>query len=192
MKSCAVILVILALVVGIGYGGWRLLVLLFDWLMALPSPVAASITISGSALLAGLLLATLMVTRAQSRALVVAQQPLRAKLFGEFISTVAEVLRENRGETMLNEIVLNRLEEYFDEITPQLILLGSPNVIVNIVEYRKECGRQNADALILLDELLQSMRADLGMSNWLLESGELVRLLLNDPKPLDTRPDDDD
>lgn len=51
--------------------------------------------------------------------------------------------------------------------------------------FRRIAQQCDPNVLFLMDDILQTMRKDLGLSNWGLARGDLIKMLLTDPESLD-------
>jgi len=65
------------------------------------------------------------------------------------------------------------------------MLWGSPKVLNAYTAFRKAGQEENPQVIILVDDILRAMRRDLGLSNWGLQRGDLVKMLLTDPEKVD-------
>ena len=63
------------------------------------------------------------------------------------------------------------------------MLWGSPGVLSAYNSFR--AAGEDPKVILLVDDLLQAMRKDLGLSNWGLGRGDLMKMLLTDPEKVD-------
>ncbi|UCG55412.1 MAG: hypothetical protein JSV32_04210, partial [Dehalococcoidia bacterium] len=108
------------------------------------------------------------------------------KLYTEFITQVVGIVREHKAGQTLDAAATKKLEDFFFDFTTRVMLWGSPSVLQHYGAFRKVGEKPDPHILLLLlDDVLQAMRKDLGLSNRALARGDLIKMLLTDPESLD-------
>lgn len=179
------LLLVFAALVCVMYGTWWLLAQLLAWVMAQSSQIAAAIIAFAGSVIAGIGAVVLSQQRAKAREIAESHRPNKTKLYTEFITQVVGIMRKHRGGKTLDVAVSKKLEDFFFDFTTQVMLWGSPGVLQNYGSFRRAGEKEDPKILLLLDDILQAMRKDLGLSNWGLARGDLIKMLLTDPESLD-------
>ncbi|MHC4334516.1 MAG: hypothetical protein ACYSUV_12305 [Planctomycetota bacterium] len=178
-------LLALAVLVGAVYGAWWLLAHLLAWVMVQPSQIAAAIIAFGGTVIAGIGAVVISQQRAKARDIRESHRPQKTKLYTDFITQVVGIMREHRGGKTLDEAATKKLEDFFFDFTTRVMLWGSPRVLQHYGAFRKVGEKPDPNIILLLDDILQAMRRDLGLSNRALARGDLIKMLLTDPESLD-------
>ena len=185
VKNWIPLLLALAVLVGVVYGTWWLLAQLLAWVMVQPSQVAAAIIAFAGTVIAGIGAVVISQQRAKAREITESHRPNKTKLYTEFITRVVGIMREHKGGKTLDAAATKKLEDFFFDFTTRVMLWGSPSVLQHYGAFRRVGEKANPNILLLLDDILQAMRKDLGLSNWGLTRGDLIKMLLTDPESLD-------
>ncbi len=181
------VLAVLAALVSIAYAAWWFFAQLLAWIMAQPSQIAAAIIAFAGSIIAGIGAVVYSQQRAKAREIAESHRPNKAKLYTEFITQVVSFMREHRGDKPLNAATKKKLEDFFIDFTARVMLWGSPGVLQHYAAFRMAGDKPDSNILLLVvDDLLQAMRKDLGLSNWELERGDLIKMLLSNPELLDS------
>jgi predicted nucleic acid-binding protein len=124
---------------------------------------------------------------AKAREITELHRPKKTKLYTEFITEFVGILRNHREGKMQDTGVSKKLEDFFFNFTTGVMLWGSPDVLRHYGAFRRISVNPDPSNLLLVDDILQAMRKDLGLSNWGLARGDLIKMLLTDPESLDKK-----
>ena len=185
VKTWLLLLLALAALVCIVYGAWWLLAQLLAWVMAQSSQIAAAIIAFTGTVIAGIGAVVISQQRAKAREIAESHRPNKTKLYTEFITQVVGIMRKHKGGKTLDAVATEKLEDFFFDFTTRVMLWGSPSVLQHYGAFRRVGEKTDPNILLLLDDILQAMRKDLGLSNWGLARGDLIKMLLTDPESLD-------
>lgn len=126
--------------------------------------------------------------KAKERDISEAHRPQKVELYKQFMNIVVD-LQTRALEGKLDEIQKDEMPKELVEkmigFTCDLIVWGSPDVIKKWDKFRCAAAQASPNMLFVMDEMLQSIRKDLGNSNFLLKKGDLIKLFLRDPSELD-------
>jgi hypothetical protein len=140
-------------------------------------------------------------SRSRARELEEAHRPEKIRVYDHFLSIVG-VLQIRAKEKPTNERkkeIDPRTLQDFREFSRGLIVWGSPAVIKQYMKFsdvvrqlpkdRENSGSpkgkiRSKELLLAMDDVLRAFRVDLGLSCKDLKRGELIALLLSDPKEL--------
>ena len=94
-------------------------------------------------------------------------------------------MRDHKGGRTPDAAAMKKLEDFFFNFTTNVMLWGSPGVLQHYGSFRRTGQQSDPNVVLLMDDILQAMRKDLGLSNWGLARGDLIKMLLTDPETLD-------
>ena len=139
--------------------------------------------------------------KSRSRELEEAHRPEKIKVYDHFLSIVGEL--QIRGSVSADKEKKKKVDpellKHFQDFTRGLIVWGSPAVIKQYMKFREVGNERTKDRessgnpegkirskklLLAMDDVLRAFRVDLGLSCKDLKRGELIALLLSDPKEL--------
>ena len=186
VKTWLPLLLALGVLVGAAYAAWWLFAELLEWVMAQSSQIAAAIITFGGTVIVGIGAVVISQQRAKARQIADSHRPHKTKLYTEFISQVVGMMRQNRAKRTPDAAAMKKLEDFFFDFTTRVMLWGSPGVLQHYGAFRRVGERPDPNILLLVDDILQAMRKDLGLSNWGLARGDLIKMLLTDPESLDS------
>jgi hypothetical protein len=114
-------------------------------------------------------------------------RPQKIEVYNEFFEILARFLKNPGDRDDIEEGELPpEMRDQFWNLNRGLIVWGSPRVIRAWLRFRRLSGEQSGpETLLLMDEVLQAMRADLGNRNFGLARGDAVKVFLSDPQELD-------
>ena len=153
--------------------------------MVQPSQIAASIIAFAGTVVAGIGAVVISQQRAKAREIAETHRPNKTKLYTEFITQVVGIMHDLRGERTMGADATKKMEDFFIDFTTKVMLWGSPDVLQHYGAFRRIGKKSDPNILLLVDDILQAMRKDLGLSNWGLMRGDLIKMLLTDPESLD-------
>ena len=157
--------------------------LTLSWIMGQDSQIAAAAIAFAGTVIAGIGAVVISQQRTKARELAEAHRPIKIELYTDFITQVVGLMRTGVGKSALDRNAQMELEEFFFDFTTKVMLLGSPMVLNAYSAFRGAV--EDPKVILLVDDVLQAMRKDLGLSNWSLERGDLMKMLLSDPEKLD-------
>ena len=185
LRTIPAIVFALAVVLGLGYGLWSAFSVVLSWIMTQQSQIAAaSIAFSGT-LIAGIGAAVVAQQRAKSREIAEAHRPKKIELYNSFITTMIGILRKHKGADPKALEADKEIEDFFYKFTAEVVLWGSPAVLRHYATFRNLGQEKNPNIILIMDDIMQAMRKDLGLSNWGLSRGGLMKMFLTDPESLD-------
>jgi hypothetical protein len=137
-----------------------------------PTLQAGLVTAVATALVATL---TVMLGRYNERRKEV-EVHFREKKTEIYDSFLKEVFKVFHGQTDDNADLVSFLREW----QRQMVLWGGAKSLTSFLRWNAHLkkGRPDAQSLFLMDEFFRAIRADLGLSNWGLEKGAFIRILL--------------
>ncbi|MFP3897406.1 MAG: hypothetical protein ACLFV5_11310 [Anaerolineales bacterium] len=176
----------IALVVAVGYGIFLLLSALLRRTAALDETVVAALVAS----LTGVFGYWYTQRESKSREIAEAHRPKKIELYRTFMDILQRFIQPSLDDedTEIDPENLSKdVQDLFFEFNRGLIVWGSPSMIETWLRFRSEANLPDAEnrALLLMDEVLRSIRKDLGNSNFGLNDGDLVKIFLKDPEELD-------
>lgn len=153
------------------------------WLLAL-DPQFSGPVVAGIIGFASLIYAQ---WHSKSREIQQSHRPQKIEVYNEFFEILARFLKNPKDrENMEGGALPQEMRDQFWNLNRGLIVWGSPRVIRAWLRFRRLCGAgSGAQTLLLMDEVLQAMRADLGNRNFGLDRGDAVKVFLSDPQELD-------
>jgi hypothetical protein len=180
------VLCTLAFSAGAVYGLWWLAMRFVAFLGTFESEVAAALVATSGTVLIGLI--TILLTQRDSklRETREAHRGEKVAIYKRFMeSAVVDVMRRTANNVDLPEAEMVALyQEFFLTFTADMIVWASPSVIQAFRAFRTGSASGNANALLLMDNILREIRKDLGNSNWGIEQGDLISTFLRDPSEL--------
>ncbi len=188
MKRLRIILafvLLLAVVVGAGYGIWCLGAAALSWVMSQESQVAAAVIAFSGTIIAGIGAVVISLQRSKSREIAEAHRPKKIELYNSFITTMIGIIRKHKGSDSKALEGDKEIEEFFFKFTAEVVLWGSPGVLGHYASFRNLGQEENPKIILIMDDIMQAMRKDLGLSNWGLSRGDLMKMFLTDPESLD-------
>jgi len=180
------LLLVLAIValICIAYGVWCAFAWALSWIMAQKSQIAAAIIAFTGTVIAGIGAVIISQQRSKAREIAESHRTKKIELYSTFITKMIEILRKHRGadSAMLEDS--KEIEEFFYNFTAEVVLWGSPGVLRHYATFRHLGQNRNPNVIIIMDDIMQAMRKDLGLSNRGLSRGDLMKMFLTDPDSL--------
>jgi hypothetical protein len=153
--------------------------------MAQPSQVAAALIAFAGTVIAGVGAVVISQQRAKAREIAEAHRPKKTELYSGFITQVVKTMREHKEGKTPGAATSKQLEDFFFHFTTNVMLWGSASVLQHYGSFRRIGQRSDPNVVLLMDDILQAMRKDLGLSNRGLARGDLIKMLLTDPETVD-------
>ena len=176
----------LVVVVGVGYGVWCVGAAVLSWIMSQESQVATAIIAFSGTTIAGIGAVVIAQQRSKSREIAEAHRSKKIELYNSFITTMIGIIRKHKSSGSNALEGDKEIEEFFYKFTTEVVLWGSPGVLGHYATFRNLGQEKNPNIVLIVDDIIQAMRKDLGLSNWGLSRGDLMKLFLSDPESLDT------
>lgn len=186
LKAILFIVFVLVVLGAIGYGLWCVVAAVLFWIVSQESQVAAAIIAFSGTVIAGIATVVIAQQRSKSREIAEAHRPKKTDLYNSFIVTMIGILRKHKGTDPKKLEGDKEIEEFFYEFTAEVVLWGSPSVLGHYGTFRNLGQERTRDIILVMDDVMQAMRKDLGLSNWGLARGDLMKMFLTDPESLDT------
>ncbi len=147
----------------------------FEWFQALdPSVKAALITA-----LLGLVGLWYAQWHSKTRDIAESHRASKIEIYNVFFDLV-EKLQESNIDSSTEDELPDWMKSEFRKLNRGLLLWASPKVITAYLNFRKVSASEG-NVLYAVDEMYREIRKDLGNSNYLLKSGDLIRIGLKDP-----------
>jgi hypothetical protein len=102
--------------------------------------------------------------------------------FGQLLIDLQQATKQGKADELLKS---DRVYNSIVDFNRDVLLWGSPSVIRAFLDYRVESNVTGPLVLVKMDRMLRAIRKDLGLSNWRLQQGDLVKLCLQDPTEFD-------
>jgi hypothetical protein len=187
IRTIIALLAILAILVAVPYFAWLTVAGVLDWLSTQQEQVVAAGVAAIGTVLAAVAAVVYSQQRSKSREITEAHRPKKIELYNSFIRTMIDTLIKHKGATTSGRDLAEDedFKKFFFDFTSQVILWGSPRVIRKYSDFRTHGEKQAGHIVLIVDDLMRAMRKDLGNSNWTLQRGDLIKLLLTDPEKLD-------
>lgn len=176
------------LFVGLPLLAWYIVSSILSWITSQKSDVASAIIAAAATILAGIGAVIFSQQRTKTREIAESHRPKKVELYTKFVKKVMEVMQKSKEENSDDSLIEDAgLQQFFEEFTTDLILWGSPSVIRAYHKFRKDSTSGDAEINIVavMDDVMRTMRKDLGHSDWTLQRGEIIKLFLRDPEELD-------
>lgn len=150
------------------------------WLKSLDTGVAAAV-VTGAVGLIGLWYAQ-WATR--SREIAESHRASKIEVYNIFFDIVDQFTDDtSKGKLTKPDEIPLALKSQFRKLNRGMIIWGSPAVIKAWMDFRHSAGTATGkQTLVKVDAMYQAIRADLGNSNWGLQSGDLIKSTLSDPE----------
>lgn len=173
--GCVAWIVLSVLAVACGYAAFGVLAVAWSELRQLdPNVAAAIIGVCGSILAA----AAGVIWNNRStrlREIQEAHRPEKIRVYSIFFDIVAEVASAQIARGVGEASEVSNLVPRLLELKRGLLVWGSPGVIKSFKKF-ESAGGEGKRTMKAIDAVLREMRKDLGNSNWLLSSGDLIDL----------------
>ena len=158
--------VILVVVIAGGYGVWSAGAAALSWIMSQKSQVAAAVIAFSSTIITGIGAVVIAQQRSKSREIAEAHRPKKIELYNSFITTMIGIIRKHKGTDSKAIEGDKAIEEFFYTFTAEVVLWGSRGVLGHYATFRNLGQEKNQNIVLVMDDIMQAMRKDLGLSNW--------------------------
>lgn len=172
----------LGLTAGGLYVLWLVVSIVFSWIMAQQlQNVAAIVTLAGTLVVC---VFALIISQqiAKARDIAESRRPEKTEIYADFITTMVGLMRNQEGFGAILLEDSEKLEDFLTNSTTEVFMCGSSDVLRKYAVLSHYEEIPDPDPILIMDDLVKAMRKDLGFSTWSLARGELMKILLADPK----------
>jgi len=157
----------------VGYLLIKTVELSFVFLQSLNAAVGAAIVAAVTTIMVGI------VTQYQlkKRQLDDAHREKKIQIYEEFMKVAASYLAQQNENLKQEQMLQERIVEFFFRFKTDLVLRGSAGVIKAMAKF-ESVSSDGGDVLGAIDEIYRAMRKDVGLSNFGLRHRELVAVYL--------------
>jgi len=185
LRSILPFIVALIFVIGVGYALWAACAAALTWITTQDSQIAAAIIAFAGTVIVGIGAVVIAQQRSKSREIAESHRQKKIELYNNFILTMIDLLRKHKGKGGEGLEGDKDIEDFFYKFTAEVVLWGSPGVLGHYATFRNLGQEKNPNIVLIMDDIMQAMRKDLGLSNWGLARGDLMKMFLTDPESLD-------
>jgi len=116
-----------------------------------------------------------------------AHRDKKIEIYNEFIDIAQRMVASKNENLNIKKVTDEELQDFFFRFNRDIILWGSPGVIKTFLEFKNASHNsiKGKELLVLINNLYKEFRKDIGLSNWGLNSNELIKINLSDPEELD-------
>lgn len=107
-----------------------------------------------------------------------AHREKKVEVYDSFLKFVSEFTEKMRADSSYSLVDDADAKKALTDLQRNVVLYSSPDVIRAYNKFTKGNGSDNS--LIRVDNLYRAIRNDIGLSNRMLESGELILVFIND------------
>jgi hypothetical protein len=185
MKRIGTTIFAIAVIAGIGWLTWEVLILVTRWASSISS-VQKPVLISATALLL-VPVVTFFATRAieRRRSIDSITFAKRVEIYDKFVRFfMSSMMNKASMPEDIKKVSVDPLT-FMYEITPELLIYASNNVVKQWGRFRSEVPKLSTKGnektlLLKVEGLLKSMRKDLGHGSFTLQDGDIARMFIND------------
>ena len=153
-------------------GIWKIIATLSPQISAAIIAAAATVMVSGF---------TILLTKKNERLKEIEQEQRKQKVpvYEEFVAFVFKIpLAEKLGEKPVSE---KEMMKFVSNFAQKIIVWGSDDVIKACANFRRFAGKGSAgEFMLIVEQLLFAIRADVGYKNKNLQRGDLLSIFIND------------
>jgi len=116
-----------------------------------------------------------------------AHREKKIEIYSEFIDIAQRMLAGTNDNVSMPEVTNEELQSFFFRFNRDILLWGSPGVIKSMMKFKQSSDNNsdNKHILFVMNDLYKEFRKDIGLSNFGLNSNELIKINLTDPEELD-------
>ncbi|MEO8777344.1 MAG: hypothetical protein ABI389_01590, partial [Rhodanobacter sp.] len=186
MRKTSSVVIGLALLAGLLFGVWEAVAHFFALLSAASPEVAAAVVGGMSTALVAIAAALLAHRSARIRASEDAHRVKKVEIYRGFLEIVARQMANENDKVNTKPLKESELIKFLVTFRSDIILWGSPSVINAFRNFNVQCQTGGVSMFNAVDNLYRSIRRDIGLSNWGLESNALVKMYLSCQVPDDS------
>lgn len=188
LRTILLVVIVLCVIAAAALGLWIVFSSLLAWIMAQESQIGAAIIAFVGTVGVGIGAVLITQQRSKSREIAESHRPKKIKIYSNFIKTMIGLIRKHKDSDTKALENGKDIQNFFFDFTTQIVLWGSPGVLRHYAELRKQgqTPNPNPNIILIMDDMMQAMRKDIGLSNRGLSRGDLMKMFLTDPESLDT------
>ena len=174
--------------VALGFAGlglyllWWVVSFIYTWIIDQHlQTVAAIVTLAGTIVVC---VFALIISQqiAKARDIAESRRPEKTEFYTKFVITMVGLMLKREGSEAAGFDDREKFDNFLTDSTTQVIMCGSPDVLKKYAVLSQYGEIQNPDPVLIVDDLIQAMRKDVGLSTWSLARGELTKIFLSDPE----------
>lgn len=182
MKKIFKVVISTLILIGLVCMLWLVVTYLLSWLSHLDKEVSAAVIASFMGLL-GILYAQ---WHSKLKEIADSHRAAKIEVYETFFDIVERFMNAEKNNEVLdfeNVEFPDDLKDQFTKLSRGMIVWSSPRVIKAWSKFRDRAGASNspAETLLVVDDVLQAIRADLGNSNFGLTRGSVIKLYISNP-----------
>jgi len=187
LRTILPVVIVLGFIAAAAFGVWIAFSSLLTWITAQESQIGAAIIAFVSTVGGGIGAVLIAQQRSKSREIAESHRPKKIKIYSNFITTMIGIIRKHKGSDTNVLENSKEIQNFFFDFTTQIVLWGSPGVLRHYAELMKQgqAPNPNLNLILIMDDMMQAMRKDIGLRNRGLSRGDLMKMFLTDPESLD-------
>jgi len=185
LRTILLVVIVLGVIAAAALGVWIAFSSILKWITAQESQIGAAIIAFVSTVVGGIGAVLIAQQRSKSREIAESHRPNKIKIYSNFITTMIGIIQKHKGSDTTVLENSKEIEDFFFDFTTQVVLWGSPRVLRHYAAFRKIGQAPNLNIVLVMDDIMQAMRKDIGLSNRGLSRGDLMKMFLTDPESLD-------
>ena len=161
---------------------WWVVSFIYTWIIDQHlQTVAAIVTLAGTIVVC---VFALIISQqiAKARDIAESRRPEKTEFYTKLVITMVGLMRKHEGAGAAVFDDREKFEKFLTDSTTQVIMWGSPDVLKKYAVLSQYGEIPNPDPVLIVDDLIQAMRKDVGLSTWSLARGELTKIFLSDPE----------
>lgn len=151
---------------------------------ALDNQVAASIIAAVGTILAALVATLYAQRRSAIREIAESHRPKKVEIYSRFMDVLIEN-QKNSNKGLEQDDLTEKFVDFFYEFTKDTLVWASPSFLRAYRAFKDAGGKGGVNLLLLMDDMLREIRADLNISNKGIQRGDLIKMFLKDSSELD-------
>jgi len=186
LRTILLIVIVLGVTTATAFGVWIAFSSLLTWITAQESQIGAAIIAFVSTVGGGIGAVLIAQQRSKSREIAESHRPKKIKIYNNFITTMIGLIQKHKDSDTTALESDKDMQNFFFDFTTQIVLRGSPGVLRHYANLRKEgqAPKRNLIIIMIMDDMIQAMQKDIGLSNRGLSRGDLMKMFLTDPESL--------
>ena len=188
VKEKFFLLIGFALLAGILYGVWLVFSAALSFLKSSPPEVAAAIVATSGTILLGIAASITERVISKNRDIAEAHRMRKIECYSKFLHKTFEFIHGSasaQGDEQKQKKLFDNLVPTYQEFTTDSVLWSSPGVLHTFQGFKTAAIQEPATAMLNFDDLMRAIREDLGHTNRGLKRGDLIKMILKDPRELD-------
>lgn len=183
-RNKVVTVIVLIVLAAVLFGAFVFLRWMIKGIVGFDEKMAVAIIAACTTVIVSVVTVVYTQQKTKSREIANSHRPQKVEIYKQFMDkAVVGLLKATKEKKIESPEYQKELEELFFSFTGDVIVWGSPSVLRAYSAFRSIGAVPQI--LLMVDDLLQAMRKDLGNSNWGLSRGDLIKLFVTDPEKLD-------